>query len=123
MVTGALTGAGTGEPVSVTVSALGTPVRQNAYGEYQLALPAGDYVIEARGLGRRVVTATVSIQADQIVHHNFELLSVPRTLLVNSGAWYGRDYTGYYRTALDGLRYSYDRWDVRTPPDDAAHAV
>jgi len=106
IVRGALTDTVTGKPVSVTVAALGTPATQNAYGTYQLALPAGDYVIEARGLGYRVVTATVNIKADQISGQSFGMIPAPRTLLVNSGAWYGRDYTAYYRAVLDRLRNS-----------------
>ncbi len=115
---GAVTDTSTGKPVSVTVSALGTPVTENAYGTYRLELPAGEYVIEARGLGYRLVTATVSIQADQITGQNFGLVPAPRTLLVNSGAWYGRDYSAYFRAVLDGQRYSYDQRQIRTLPDD-----
>ena len=118
IVRGALTDTVTGKPVSVTVAALGTPATHDAYGTNQLALPAGDYVIEARGLGYRVVTATVSIKADQITGQSFGLTPAPRTLLVNSGAWYGRDYTAYYRAVLDRFHYSYDRRDIRTVPDD-----
>lgn len=110
---GVLTDTLTGRPVTATVSALGTPLSQEAFGLYQFALPVGTYTLQARGLGHRVVTATITINADRVTRHNFGLTPTQRLLLVNTGAWYYREYPGYFRRALDELQLAYDEWRVK----------
>ena len=118
VVRGVITDTATGQPVTATISAPGTPVSQDAYGAYQFALPADTYTLEARGLGYRVLTATVTIVAGQVTEHSFPLVPAPRVLLVNSGAYYGDEYPQYFRSALNELGYAYAEWDIRQLPDD-----
>ncbi len=112
VVRGAITDLADPKPVTATISALGTPVQVDGVGRYEFALPAGTYTLQASGLGYRVVTATVTVPVGQVVEQDFALSGAPRMLLVNSGAWYYQDFLGYYRAALDELRYSYDEWEV-----------
>ncbi len=110
---GVLTDAVTGTPVTATVSALGTPRSQTAYGQYDLELPAGTYTIQARGLCHRVVTATVIINANQSTSLDLGLPPAPCLLLVHSGAWYYDEYPALFQRALDELGYAYDEWRIK----------
>jgi uncharacterized repeat protein (TIGR01451 family) len=115
---GVITDTVANQPATVMVSAFGTPIGQPAYGRYQLALPAGTYTIQARGLGYRVMTKTVTLSANHVTEQNFGLTPTDRILLVNTGAWYYHEYPSYYRQALDELGYTYDEWRVKHPPSD-----
>ncbi len=108
----------TGDPVSATIEVLDAP-RQASVDAYRFDLPAGDYVIRARSVGYRVLTATVSINADQTTRADLALVPGPAILLVDSGAWYYDSQIDYYRQALDGLHYAYDEWEIKHLPDDA----
>jgi subtilisin family serine protease len=118
VVRGVMTDTTTGRPVTVSVSALGTPVTQQGFGAYQLALPPGAYVLEARELGYRVITATVTVTAGQVVERDFGLIPAPRLLLVDAGARYYGGYPIYYRQALDDLGYVYEQRAIRDPVAD-----
>ena len=102
----------------VTVRALGTPVTTtlDASGRYALALPPADYVVELRGNGYRVVTASVEIVADATTTQDFTLTSAPTLLLVDEGAWYYASQISYWREALDALHYAYDEVAIIDPP-------
>lgn len=91
-----------GSPVSVTVT-----------GHYQLALPAGTHTVQAHAAGHRIMTATVTIEADHTTTRDFALPAAPSILLVDSGRYYLRSQIGYYREALDDLGYPYDYWPIR----------
>lgn len=116
-VRGEITDASTSQPVTATVSALGTPVWSTG-SSYTVELPAGDYVIEARRVGFRVVTRTVSIGVGEAVSLDFSLTSAPSVLLVDSGAWYYDSQAHYYSEALDDLAYTYDEWVIRSVEED-----
>ncbi len=103
---------------TVTIEALGTPVRTTAgvSGDYSLKLPTGVYTVTARGLGYRVVTATVSVVAGQTTLRNFTLIPAPTLLLIDEGAWYYESQTPYWKAALDALAYTYDEHRIKYPP-------
>jgi uncharacterized repeat protein (TIGR01451 family) len=108
-----------GEGVKATISVLDTPVVTDSLGgNYRLDLPAGQYTLEARALGHRVVTASVTVIADQNTSHDFVLPDSMRILLVDSGSWYYESYASYYRQALDDLAYAYDEHRLKHLPDD-----
>ncbi len=103
---------------TVTIEALGTPVRTTAgvSGDYSLKLPTGVYTVTTRGLGYRVVTATVSVVAGQTTLRNFTLIPAPTLLLVDEGAWYYSSQTTYWKAALDALAYTYNEQRIKVPP-------
>ncbi len=115
---GVLTDTVSGQALTVTVSVLSTPLSQTAFGLYHFDLPVGDYIVEARKTGYRVVTATVTITAGQVTQLDFGLDPTWRILLVNSGAWYYREYPQYFRQALDELHYAYDERRIKKMPGD-----
>ena len=63
----------------------------------------------------RALTATLTVQADEVVTQDFSLQTAPSILLVDSGAWYYQSEIGYYRTALDALGYPYHVHTVSSP--------
>jgi len=103
---------------TITIEALDTPVRTtaNASGDYTLKLPTGVYTIAARGLGYRVITATVSVVAGETTIRDFSLTPVPTLLLVDEGAWYYSSQTPYWKAALDALAYTYEEQRIKSPP-------
>ncbi|MGC9399453.1 MAG: S8 family serine peptidase [Anaerolineae bacterium] len=119
-VRGRVTVAPTGLPPTrpITLRALETPVTTtlDAQGRYALTLPAGEYVVEVRGNGYRVVTASVTVQAEETTQQDFDLTSAPTLLLVDEGAWYYQSQINYWREALDALRYAYDEHAIIHPP-------
>ncbi|MBN1179644.1 MAG: S8 family serine peptidase [Anaerolineae bacterium] len=105
----------TGEPVTATLSVLDTPLSADA-AAYTFTLPAGAYVLQARALGYRVVTATVTVAANEVATAALALPSAPTLLLVDSGGWYYGSEIGYYRQALDDLALAYDEWPILALP-------
>ena len=117
-VAGSIIGEG-GEPVAATVRVLGTPVTTVAQGgQYGLELPAGDYVLEARAVGYRVVTSSVSVAVGEVRAVDLTLPASMRLLLVDSGGWYYEGQAWYYRQALDDIAYAYDERRLKHLPDD-----
>ncbi|MBN1812257.1 MAG: carboxypeptidase regulatory-like domain-containing protein, partial [Anaerolineae bacterium] len=114
---GHITDADTGQPITATVTVLGTP-REATANTYTFALPEGSYTIHARSLGYRVVTATVHVTAGQVTTADLALPPAPSILLIDSGAWYYNSQAAYFRQALDDLTYAYDEWPIRHLPDD-----
>jgi uncharacterized repeat protein (TIGR01451 family) len=107
----------TGESITATVSVLDTPAE--ATGDaFVFTLPAGTYTIRARGLGYRIVTATASISAGQVMTVDLALDPAPSILLIDSGRWYYGTQASYFRQALDDLAYAYDEWAIKHLPDD-----
>lgn len=117
-VQGRVVDAVSGLPITATVTLVGTPVRQVAYGAYRLAAPAGTYVLRATALGYRVLTATVTITAGATITRHLSLTPGPKILLVDGDAWYSKSQIGYFQQVLDELGYSYNTWVIRLPPDD-----
>ncbi len=103
---------------TVTIEAPGTPVRTTVgvSGDYNLKLPSGVYTIAARGLGYRVLTATVNIIAGETTTYDFILTPAPTLVLVDEGAWYYGSQTAYWKAALDALAYTYDEHRIKYPP-------
>ena len=114
---GRITDAASGQPLTATVTVLGTPLEAMTH-SYQFILPAGSYVLRARHLGHRVVTTTVAITVGQYTVADLALPPAPSILLVDSGPWYYDSHIGYYRQALDDLAYAYDEWPIRHLPGD-----
>jgi uncharacterized repeat protein (TIGR01451 family) len=107
-----------GEAVTATLSLLGTPVvTTTSGGNYALTLPGGRYTLEARALGYRVVTASVSVTVGQSSDYHFVLSNTMRVLLVDTGARYYESQITYYRQALDDLGYVYDFKRYKHLPD------
>lgn len=102
----------------LTLRARDTPVTTtlDGGGRYTLSLPPDDYVLELRGNGYRVVTASVSMTADATTRRDFSLTPAPTLLLVDEGAWYYRSQIPYWRDALDALHYAYDEIAIIDPP-------
>lgn len=122
LLSGTVTEAGSGTPLSATLTVEGTPAQTTtdpASGVYSLNLPAGVYTVSARSIGHRVGWATaMPITVAQTTVHNFTLITAPTILLVDSGAWYYGSQTSYYQTALDDLNYLYDTHTVKHLPGD-----
>lgn len=98
---------------SLVLRALGTPVTSTVSGgTYEMTLPVGEYVVEARGNGYRVLTATVDISSSAETVQNFTLESAPTLLLVDADGWAYVSEIGYWRTALDDLAYAYDNFGL-----------
>jgi len=116
-VTGRVLEAGTGRPLTATVAALQTPVTTTtaADGSFTLLLPSGDYDLRASHTGHRLGAASVTVNADVPVRHDFSLAPTMRLLLVDSGDWYFGSQAGYFRDALTGLGYAYDGWTIHNP--------
>jgi len=119
---GQVTDATTGDPVTTTITVLGTPIEITA-SHYTLTLPSGDYILRARSLGYQVVTTTVHISDGSVTITNFALSPAPSILLVDSGRWYYGSEIGYFRQTLDELAYAYDEWAIKHPPGDVPTAA
>jgi uncharacterized repeat protein (TIGR01451 family) len=111
----------TGQPVTATVTVLGTP-REATTHTYAFDLPENTYTVRARSVGYRVVTATAHVTAGLITSVDFALPPAPSILLIDSGAWYYDSQAAYFRQALDDLAYAYDEWPIRQLPADVPEA-
>ncbi|MGC9358274.1 MAG: S8 family serine peptidase, partial [Anaerolineae bacterium] len=112
----------------VTLRVLGTPVTATllSQGRYSIDLPSDEYVVEVRGNGYRVVTASVEISTDTTTTHDFSLSPAPTLLLIDEGAWYYQSQITYWRDALNALNYTYDEMAIIDPPvneEFAAHVA
>ena len=119
---GRVTDAATGRPLTATVSVVDTPLATSA-GTYSFTLPAGTYVLRARRLGYRVVTATAAVAAGHVTVADLALPPAPSILLVDSGPWYYGSQAGYFRQALDDLAYAYEEQSIKHLPEDVPTAA
>ena len=117
VVSGRVLEAGTGQPLTATVSALRTPVTTTAAadGSFTLSLPAGDYDLRAAHTGHRLGEASVTVNADAQVNRDFSLAPTMRFLLVDSGDWHFGSRADYFRDTLTELDYAYDGWTIHNP--------
>lgn len=119
---GVVTKAGSGQPLTATITINDTPATAAAAlpgGNYSLSLPAGVYTVTVTNPGHRVAVKTgVSIAANKTTAQDFALEPAPTILLVDSGRWYYDSQIAYYRQALDDLRYYYDELPIKNPPQD-----
>ena len=108
---GTVAQAGTGAPLTATLSIPGAPLTTTTRaidGSYSMVLPRGIHTVRAQAGAHRFVTATVVISAGQTTIQNYRLEPAPRILLVDSGAWYNGSQRATYERALQELRYPYD---------------
>ena len=102
-------------PLAAKVFLPGTPAATfsaASSGAYTLTLPVGTHVVRAEADGYRFFTETVTVLSGQTTVADFRLDRAPSILLVDSGAWYNGSQIGYYREALERLRYLYDEHAV-----------
>ncbi len=104
-------------PLTATIQAKGTPVaaETDSSGYYTLTLPAGQYDLVVKAIGRRQSHATITLTPGQALSHSFYLLAGPAILLVDSGQWYYDSKIHYYQDSLDNLNYSYQLWEIHNP--------
>ena len=110
-------------PLAATIHAAGTPIAAttDSNGYYTLTLPAGQYEIVVKAIGRRPSRITVTVIPDHTLHHSFYLAAGPAILLVDSGQWYYDSKIDYYQDSLDNLNYSYDLWEIHNPFTGSPH--
>jgi uncharacterized repeat protein (TIGR01451 family) len=117
--TGRVTQAGTGSPVSATLEVGGTPAQTHSdsqSGLYILALPTGTYTVHVKAQRHRVATEwAIAVNAGESVERDFVLDQAPAILLVDSGPWYYGSEIAYFTQALDDLNYLYDLWSILQP--------
>ena len=122
-VRGTVRDAATAGYVTAQVRALDTPKLSLSNNNclpcrYALDLPAGSYVLEARAIGYRVTTQTVTIVDGQLADVNFDLLPTLKIALVDSGRWYFASSAPYYRAAFERLGLVADEFVIKNPPFD-----
>ncbi|MFQ5576250.1 MAG: S8 family serine peptidase, partial [Anaerolineae bacterium] len=126
-ISGTITGAATGLPLSATIAVNRTPVTATAdaaTGKYSLSLPGGSYTLTVTSPGHRIgVAANVPVTAGKTSLQNVSLITAPTILLVDTGAWYYGSQIDFYRRALDDLRYHYDDRRVKLIPDEVPDAT
>ncbi len=121
VITGIVTEAGSGIPLSATIAVGQTPVTATASslnGQYALTLPGGVYTLTAASPGHRIAHALVSVAVNQNTRQDFVLPTAPTILLVDGGAWYNASQISYYQQALDDLDYYYDNHRIKLLPQD-----
>ncbi len=107
-ISGQITEAGTGMPLTATIAVENTPVTATARGSFSLALPAGSYTLTVTAWGHRVAhAAAVPVSAGGNTIRDFFLPTAPTLLLVDSGAWYNAGQIAFYRQTLDALDLPY----------------
>jgi uncharacterized repeat protein (TIGR01451 family) len=108
---GRVTEAGTGTPLTATISAIDTPAltSTDANGCYTLTLPVGTYAVKAYSHGHKAQTMTgIGIVSSDRRTLDFALETAPSILLVDADVWEGDSVASYYQWALDYGDYFYD---------------
>lgn len=108
---GRVTEAGTGTPLTATISAIDTPAltSTDANGYYTLTLPVGTYAVKATSHSHKAQTVTgISIASGDRETLAFALWTAPSILLVDADVWAGDSVANYYEWALDYEGYFYD---------------
>jgi len=114
---GHVTEAGSGEPLTATVRVLGTPLapaHTDATGFYSMVVAEGEYDVEAHSFGH--ATGLQHVVVDQPVTLDFELATLPPILLVDDDEGDLRDYSPHveddFLAALEANDYNYTYWDI-----------
>ncbi|RME99521.1 MAG: hypothetical protein D6768_14885 [Chloroflexi bacterium] len=125
---GTVTDAGSGAPLTATISIEDTPVTATTVaGNYALALPVGIYTATVTAAEHRITQAVnINITAGITTTRNFALQSAPSILLVDSGTWYDGSQSAFFEQALRDARYTHDTRHITNPhryPHRCAHHV
>ena len=114
---GYVTEAGTGDPLTATVRVLGTPLAPaptDPIGFYSLVVAEGEYDVEAHSFSH--ATGLQHIVMDQNRTLDFALEPLPPILLVDDDEGGLRDYSphvqDYFLAALAANDYNYTYWDI-----------
>ncbi len=122
-VMGVVRDAGSGAPITATVSAKGTPRTSHSNLDcpacrYELSLPVGTYVIEARVAGYRVQSQTVAVAEGTTTTLDFALAPAPRIAFVDSGAAFYGSAAPAFRETFDVLQLGFDEFRIKHIPQD-----
>ncbi|MBN1659261.1 MAG: S8 family serine peptidase [Anaerolineae bacterium] len=114
---GYVTEAGTGDPLTATVRVLGTPLAPaptDATGFYSLVVAEGEYDVEAHSFAHATGLQHVVVDQDRTL--DFVLEPLPPILLVDDDEGNLRDYSphvqDYFLAALAANDYNYTYWDI-----------
>ncbi|HSJ57094.1 MAG TPA: S8 family serine peptidase [Anaerolineae bacterium] len=114
---GYVTEAGTGDPLTATVRVLGTPLAPaptDATGFYSLVVAEGEYDVEAHSFAHATGLQYVVVDQDRTL--DFILEPLPPILLVDDDEGDLRDYSphvqDYFLAALAANDYNYTYWDI-----------
>jgi uncharacterized repeat protein (TIGR01451 family) len=120
-ISGFVTEAGSGTPISAAILVEGSPVSAQTNpttGFYSVALPQGSYTIIVKAPAYRIVVLpNLPVIVSQTTQQNIEMTPAPTILLVDSGAWYYGSQVGYYQNALDDAGYIYDTLQIKQIPE------
>ena len=109
LISGTVTEAGTGAPLSATVTVLETPLApaqtDPATGHYTMTVAEGRYTFRVDSWGHDREDRLITVDGDQ--NQDFSLEKRPCILLVDD-ARDGCGYIEYYTSTLDHLGYTYD---------------
>jgi hypothetical protein len=123
VVKGAVRDASTGALITATVTAKGTPRLSRSNIDcpacrYELSLPVGTYVIEARVAGYRVQSQTVDVADGAVATHDFALAPAPRIAFVDSGAAFYGSAAPAFHDAFDAMQLGFDEFRIKHIPQD-----
>jgi uncharacterized membrane protein len=114
---GYVTEAGTGAPLTATVRVLGTPLAPaptDPSGYYSLVVAEGEYDVEAHSFAHATALQHVVMDGERTL--DFVLEPLPPILLVDDDEGDLRDYAphvqDYFLAALAANDYNYDYWDI-----------
>ena len=123
IVRGAVRDALTGASITATVLARDTPRSSHSNIDcpncrYEIALPAGTHVIEARVAGYKVQTQTVQVADGATTEINFMLSPAQRIAFVDSGAAFYGSAAEAFHASFDQLQLGYDEFRIKKIPGD-----
>lgn len=119
---GHVTEAGSGDPLTATVRVLDTPlapVQTDAFGFYSIVVAEGEYDVEAHSFAHTTGLKHVVMDQDRVL--DFVLEPLPPILLVDDDEGDLRDYSphvqDYFLAALEANDYNYTYWDIEAEGD------
>lgn len=123
VVKGSVRDASTGALISATITAKGTPRSSPSNIDcpacrYELSLPLGSYMIEARVAGYRVQSQTVNVTEGTVVTLDFVLTPAPRVAFVDSGAAFYGSAAPVFHDAFEVLQLGFDEFRIKQIPQD-----
>jgi carboxypeptidase D len=111
--TGTVTEAGAGNPLTATVEIVGTPYITTTHpdGSYSFSdVCGGDYTIRVTAPGYHPQERPITLNSNQTQDFTLEPLNC--TLLVDDDL--GKSYQAYYQSALESAGQSYELWTIAT---------